>query len=86
MNSKYNFENAVGSLMYANLGCFSYVTKNGNCKGKMIDNFNKNNDVSHVIRMYLISKGYNNIDKLDNIYQEYAYNVLNTDRKKELTV
>lgn len=47
----------------------------------MIDNFNKNNDVSHVIRMYLI-KGYNNIDKLDNIYQEYAYNVLNTDRKK----
>lgn len=34
--------------------------------------------------MYLI-KGYNNIDKLDkldNIYQEYAYNVLNTDRKK----
>lgn len=36
--------------------------------------------------MYLISKGYNYIDKLDNIYQEYAYNVLNTDRKKELTV
>ena len=86
MNSKYNFEGAVGSLMYANLGRFSYVTKDGNCRRKMIDNFNKNNDVSHVIRMYLISKGYNNIDKLDNIYQEYAYNVLNTDRKKELTV
>ena len=29
--------------------------------------------------MYLISKGYNNIDKL---YQEYAYNVLNTDKKR----
>ncbi len=86
MNSKYNFEGAVGSLKGANLGYFTYVTRDGNCRNKMIDTFDKNNEVSHVIRMYLISKGYNNIDELDNIYQEYAYNVLNTDRKKELTV
>lgn len=86
MNSKYDFERTVGSLKGANLGYFTYVTRDGNCRNKMIDTFDKNNEVSHVIRMYLISKGYNNIDELDNIYQEYAYNVLNTDRKKELTV
>ena len=105
MNSKYDFERTVGSLKGANFGYFTYVTRDGNCRNKMIDTFDKNNEVSHVIRMYLISKGYNNIDELDNIYQEYAslynnnlayyipfdilknnYNVLNTDRKKELTV
>ena len=86
MNSKYDFERTVGSLKGANLGYFTYVTRDGNCRNKMIDNFDKNNEVFHVIRMYLISKGYNNVDELGNIYQEYAYNVLDTDRKKELTV
>lgn len=68
MNSKYDFERTVGSLKGANFGYFTYVTRDGNCRNKMIDTFDKNNEVSHVIRMYLISKGYNNIDELDNIY------------------
>ena len=84
MNSKYNCESVVGSLMYANLGCFSYVTRDGNCRRKMIDNFSKNNDVSHVIRMYLISRGYNNIDEIDNIYQEYVDSILNPNEEKEM--
>ena len=50
----------------------------------MIDNFSKNNDVSHVIRMYLISRGYNNIDEIDNIYQEYVDSILNPNEEKEM--